>query len=158
MSYPFQHNRLAYFEPVIAVAGTSTHPMSAINVAAANGTHGEFVCVKPCVIREAKATVTLENVVGTTTAPYIVLTKYTLPLAGGNSTSIGTITVPNAAVLGNSYYKKDLSTALQVGDVVQIKWVIATGGSVAGKVSVDWQCEESADVPGNNSRMTLSST
>lgn len=158
MSYPYAHNRLVFFEPICDVAGTTTKPMNSIDIGAANATHGEFVCVQPCVIREAKFTVTLENVVGTTTAPYVVLTKYTTPGAGGTATVIGTVTVPTGATIGKSYYKSDLGVACAVGDVVQIKHVVGTGGSVAGMGNIDWKCEISPEVVGNNSDMVASST
>lgn len=158
MSYPFASNRLAFFEPVMVVAANDTKPLAAVDIGAANATHGEFVCVVPCTIREAKFTVTLENVVGTTTAPYVVLTKYTTPGAGGTATVIGSITVPTGATIGKSYYKKDLSTSFAVGDVIQIKHVIGTGGSVAGQGNVDWYCEIDPEIYGNNSDMVASST
>lgn len=158
MSYPYAHNRLAFFEPIMAIAGTTTAPLSPVDIGASNGTHGEFVCVQPCVMREAKFTVTLENVVGTTTAPYVVLTKYTTPGAGGTSSAVATITVPTGATIGKSYYKSDLAVAFAVGDVVQIKWVIGTGGSAAGQGNVDWKCEASSEVVGNNADMVASST
>lgn len=158
MSYPFASNRLAFFEPILDVAGTSTKPMACVDIGAANATHGEFVCVVPCVIRQAKFTVTLENVVGTTTAPYVVLTKYTTPGAGGTSTVVGTVTVANGGTIGKSYYKADLSTQFAVGDVLQIKHVVGTGGSVAGQGNVDWYCEISPEVVGNNSDMVASAT
>lgn len=158
MSYPFASNRLAFFEPIMVEAATSTKPLCAVDIGAANATHGEFVCVVPCVVRQAKFTVTLENVVGTTTAPYVVLTKYTAPGAGGSATVIGTLTVPNGATIGKSYYKADLSTALAVGDVIQVKHVIGTGGTVTGIGNVDWYCEHSPEIVGNNSDMVASST
>lgn len=158
MSYPFANNRLAYFEPIMDVAGTTSKPLAAVDIGAANATHGEFVCVVPCVIRQAQVAVTLENVVGTTTAPYVVLTKYTTPGAGGTSTAVATVTVPNGATIGKSYYKANLSTAFAVGDVLQIKHVIGTGGSVAGQASVTWYCEGSPEVVGNNTDMVASST
>lgn len=158
MSYPQAYNRLAFFEPVMAVAGTTTAPLCAVDIGAANGTHGEFVCVVPCIMRQAKFSTTLEAVVGTTTAPYVVLTKYTAPAAGGTSTVVGTITVPTASAVGSVIYKDSLNTAFAVGDVVQIKWVIGTGGSVAGQGNVDWFCEYSPEIVGNNTDMAASST
>ncbi len=158
MSQPFASNRLAFFEPIMALAGTDTKPLCSINIGAANGTHGEFICVQPCTVREAKFVVTTTAVVGTTTAPYVVLTKYTAPAAGGSSTVVGTITVPTAAAVGKAYYKVDLSTSFAIGDVMQIKWVIGTGGSVAGVGNVDWKCEPNNEVPGNNTDMVASST
>ena len=158
MSYPNSYGRNAFFEPIMNKSGTSTLPMAAVNLAAANGTHGEFICVKPCTIRYASFSVTTEAVVGTTTAPYVVLTKYSIPAAGGTSTVIGTITVPNGAAVGKVYYKKDLSTALKEGEVIQVKWVIAVGGSVAGIGHVSWQCEPSPGSLGDNTNLVVSST
>lgn len=158
MSYPFASNRLSFFEPIMAVSGSDTKPLCAVDIGAANATHGEFVCVSPCVVRAAKFAVTLENVVGTSTAPYVVLTKYTAPSAGGSSTAVATITVPNGATIGKVYYKENLAVSFAVGDVMQIRHVIGTGGSVAGQGGVDWHCEPSDEVPGNNSDMAASST
>lgn len=158
MGQPFASNRLSFFEPIMAVVGTETKPLCAIDIGAANATHGEFVCVVPCVIRHAKFSVTLENVVGTTTAPYVVLTKYTTPGAGGTASVIGTITVPTGKTIGQVVYKEDLNVACAVGDVVQIKHIIGTGGSVAGQGSVDWFCEIDPENPANNSDMAESST
>ena len=158
MSYPHAGNRHAFFEPIMAVAGTTTAPLCAVDIGAANGTHGEFVCVVPCVIRSAKFSVTAEAVVGTTTAPYVVLSKYGTPGAGGSATTVATITVPNAAAVGAVVYKNGLSTACAVGDVIQIKWVIGTGGSAAGQGNVDWFCEYNPEVAGNNSDMVASTT
>lgn len=158
MSYPFASNRLAFFEPIMAVAANDTKPLCAIDIGAANATHGEFVCVRPCTIRQAKFTVTLEAVVGTTTAPYVVLTKYTAPAAGGSATVVGSITVPNGAAVGKAYYKDGLSTSFAVGDVVQIKHVIGTGGTVTGQGNLDWICEDNNETLANNSDATESST
>lgn len=158
MSYPYSYNRLAFFEPIMVVAANSTKPLCGIDIGASNATHGEFVCVRPCILREAKVTVTLENVVGVTTAPYVVLTKYTAPAAGGTSSAVCTITVPTSTVIGKSIYKKDLGVAFAVGDVIEIKHVIGTGGGETGQVNLDWACEDSPEVPANNSDMSASST
>jgi hypothetical protein len=102
--------------------------------------------------------VTLEAVVGTTTAPYVVLTKYTTPAAGGTSTTIGTITVPDATAVGKAVRKSGLSTSFAIGDVLQIKHVIGTGGTVTGQGDVDWFAEPSDEVAGNNTDISSSST
>lgn len=158
MSYPSAGNRHQFFEPIMDVAGTTTKPLCCVDIGAANGTHGEFVCVVPCVMRSAKFSVTAEAVVGTTTAPYVVLTKYGTPGAGGTASVIGTITVPTGAAIGKVYYKENLEVAFAVGDVVQVKWVIGTGGSVAGQGNVDWFCEYSPEIAGNNTDLAASST
>lgn len=158
MSYDQKGNKLDFFYPIMDVAGTSTKPLCAVDIGAANATHGEFVCIRPCVIREARFVVSAEAVVGTTTAPYVVLTKYTAPAAGGSSTVIGSITVPTGTAVGKVVRKSSLSTSFAVGDVIQIKHVIGTGGSVAGQGDVDWSCEPSHEVPGNNTDISSSST
>ena len=158
MSYIAAGNRLAFFEPIMDVAGTTSKPLACVDIGAANATHGEFVCVVPCVVRAAKFSVTAEAVVGTTTAPYVVLTKYPTPGASGSAVAVGTITVPNGAAVGKVYYKKDLSVAFAVGDVMQIKHVIGTGGTVTGQGNVDWYCEHSPEVEANNTDMAASST
>lgn len=156
MSYDKRGNKLDYFLPVMAVAANSTKPLCAIDIGAANATHGEFVCVRPCVIREAQFAVTLEAVVGTTTAPYVVLTKYGTPGAGGSGTAVATITVPTGTAVGKIVRKSSLSTSFAVGDVIEIKHVIGTGGSVAGQGDIDWICEPSFEQPANNSDISAS--
>jgi len=158
MSYVKRGNKLEFFHPIMAVAANSTKPLCAIDIGAANATHGEFVCVRPCTIREAQFAVTLEAVVGTTTAPYVVMTKYTTPGAGGDATTIGTVTVPNGTAVGKVVRKSGLSTSFAVGDVIQVRHVIGTGGSVAGQGDIDWVCEPGYEVPANNSDISASST
>lgn len=157
MSYPFASNRLGFFEPIMIVAATDTKPLCGVDIGAANATHGEFVCVVPCVVKSAKFSVTLENVVATTTAPYVVLTKYTTPAAGGTSSAVATITVPTGTNIGSVVYKEALNTAFAVGDVMQIKHVVGVG-SPTGQGNVDWFCEIDPEVPGNNTDMSASST
>ena len=158
MSYDLKGNKLDFFYPIMAVSGKDTKPLCAVDIGAANATHGEFVCIRPCTIREAQFIVSAEAVVGTTTAPYVVLTKYTAPAAGGSSTAIGTITVPTGSAVGAVVRKGSLSTAFAVGDVIQIKHVIGTGGSAAGQGDVNWLCEPSHEVAGNNSDISASTT
>lgn len=148
-------NWLQFFTPVQVIAANSTKPLCAINIAAANATHGEFVCVVPCTIKIAQATVVLATV-STSTNPVITFTKYTLPGAGGSATTIDTITVPDASTVGQTYYVKDLSTSFLPGQVIQVKHTLGTGGSVAGEVVVSCVCEEDPEVYANSSLMVLS--
>lgn len=157
MAYPFAGNRLQFFEPIMAVAANDTKPLCAVDIGAANATHGEFVCVVPCTVRQAKFAVTLENVVGSSAAPYVVLTKYTAPSAGGTSTAVATITVPTGTAIGKVIYKDNLNVSFAVGDVMQVKHVIGVG-SPAGQGNVDWYCEIDPEVAGNNSDMIASAT
>lgn len=158
MSYPQAGNRLQFFEPVMAVGGGDAKPLCAIDIGAANATHGEFVCVVPCVIRSAKFSVTKEAVVGTTTAPYVIMKKCTTPGAGGTVSAIATITVPTGSAVGAVIYKENLNVQMAVGDVVEIQHVIGTGGTVTGQGNLDWFCEYSPEAPANNTDMSASST
>jgi len=155
MSYTKAGNHLQYFAPLMVIAGNSTKPLCAINIAAANATHGEFICVVPCIVRTIKATVVLLTV-STSTVPVITLKKYTAPLAGGSATTVGTISIPDATAVGKVVYKDNLSVAFNIGDVMQIAWTLGTGGSVAGEAVVDWYCESNPEVAANNTDMIAS--
>lgn len=155
MAYPQGNNLLNFFTPIMTIAANNTKPLCAINIAAANATHGEFVCTTPCVIRRAGAVVVLATV-STSTNPVITLKKYTAPAAGGTATTIDTITVPDATAVGKVYYVDNLSTQFQVGDVLQISHTLGTGGSVAGEVVMIANCEHSPESPANNTDMVVS--
>ena len=155
MAYPSAQGHLAYFVPNLAIAGNATKPLAAINVAAANATHGEFICTVPCTVRSLKAACVLLTV-STSTVPVVTFTKYTLPGAGGTSTAVGTLSIPDATAVGKVLYKDSLDVAFAVGDVMQVKHTLGTGGSVAGEVVVSWDCELDPEVPGNNSDMVAS--
>lgn len=155
MSYDKRGSMLKYFVPNLAISGSATKPLAAINIAAANATHGEFICIVPCTIRQAQACVVL-NTVSTSTVPVITLTKYTLPAGGGTATAIDTISIPDASTLGQVYYVKDLAVSFLPGDFLQVKHTLGTGGSVAGEAVVSWICEDDPEVFANNSKMVLS--
>lgn len=156
MAYPSARGHLAYFVPNLAISGSATKPLAAINVAAANATHGEFICTVPCTVRSLKATIVLATV-NTSTNPVITFTKYTLPGAGGTSTTVGTLSLPDAKAAGTVVYKDSITpVTFAVGDVIQVKHTLGTGGSVAGEAVVSWDCEFDPEVPGNNSDMVAS--
>lgn len=155
MGYPQGNNFLQFFTPIMTIAANNTKPLCAINIAAANGTHGEFLCSVPCVIRRAQATVVLATV-STSTVPVITLKKYTAPGAGGTATTIDTLAIPDASAVGKVLYVDNLSTSFAVGDVLQVSWTLGTGGSVAGEAVVSFSCEYSPEEPANNTDMTVS--
>lgn len=152
MSSPLRGNWLQFFTPNLAIAGNATKPLAAINVAAANATHGEFICVVPCTMKQIQATVIL-NTVSTSTVPVVTLTKYTLPGAGGTATTVDTLSIPDASTLGQTLYAKNLNVSFLPGQVVQVKHTLGTGGSVAGEVVVSAICEEDPEIFGNCSLM-----
>lgn len=155
MSYPQKGSLLGFFQPNLVIAGTGTKPLAAINVAAANGTHGEYICMRACTLRQVQATVNLATV-STSTVPVITFKRYTLPNAGGTATTITTVSIPDASSVGQTYYKKDLSTDFLPGQALQISWTLGTGGSVAGEVVVSGICDDDPEQFGNESLMIAS--
>lgn len=157
MAYPHAGNRLAFFEPVMAIGGTDAKPLCSIDIGASSATHGEFVCVVPCVVRHAKFTVLQEAAAGTTTAPTVVLTKFINPGAGSTSTAVATITIPTGTAIGKVIYKDSLAVTFNVGDVMEIKHTVGVG-SPTGMGNVDWYCEYDPENFANNSDLSASST
>jgi len=155
MAYTQQGNLLNYFVPVLAIAGTSTLPLAAINTAAANGTHGEYICVVPCTLRQMQATVILATV-STSVLPVVTIKKYTLPNAGGTASTIDTLVIPDASTVGQTLYVKELNTSFLPGQAMQISWTVGTGGSVAGQVVVGGIAESDPESYANSSLMILS--
>ena len=155
MSYTQKGSLLSFFHPKLAIAANDTKPFCAINIAAANATAGEYVCVIPCTMKIMQATVILATV-STSTVPVITIKKYTLPGAGGTASTITTISVPDASSVGQTLYKKDLSTVFLPGQVIQISHTLGTGGSVAGEVVVDGQFELDPESLANSSLMVAS--
>jgi hypothetical protein len=148
-------NWLNFFTPKLAIAGNVTAPLCAINIAAANATEGEYICVVPCTVRQAQATVIL-NTVSTSTVPVVTLTKFALPGAGGASSTVAALSIPDASTLGQTVYKKDLTASFLPGQVIQVKHTLGTGGSVAGEVVVSCVCEEDPENYANSTLMVLS--
>lgn len=155
MAYPNHGSFLKYFHPNQVIAGTGTKPMAAINTAAANGTHGEYICVLPCTVKRLQATVTLATV-STSVLPVITASKCTLPNAGGTVSTVGTLSIPDASSVGQTIYKPDLAVAFLPGQALQIKWTVGTGGSVAGEVVFSALCEEDPETYANNTLMIAS--
>lgn len=66
------------------------------------------------------------------------------------STIIGTMTIPNGALVGKVYYKKFAAVKVSPGDEL----VISTdGGTTAGTAIVRLEVQPSWDAPGNNADM-----
>lgn len=155
MGYVQRGSLFNFFIPNLVIAGNATKPLAAINIAAANATHGEYICVVPCTLKVLQATVVLATV-STSTPAVLTFKHYTLPNAGGTATTIDTITVPDAQSVGKTYYVKDLSQVFLPGQALQISHTLGTGGSVAGEVVVNGVCESDPETFANCSLMVLS--
>lgn len=152
MSYPSQGNLSEFFIPVIAVAGTSSIPLAAIDIGASSGDHGDFVCMRPCTVKQLLFAVTLENVSGTVTPPTVVFTKRVTPGTSSGGSAMGTLTIPSGTAIGKVVYKKITPVDFAIGDCVHIAWTIGSG-TPTGQGNADVFAEYSPEIAGNNSDM-----
>ena len=110
-----------------------------------------YVGYQPIIIRHLWATVTVVTAVAALVATW----KYRpTPQSDTGSSTIGTINVPIAAVVGKNYYKKLATpfTALP-GSEITISFVAASG---TGSVSAGMMIEPAWDSPTNNPNMIAS--
>lgn len=155
MSYPQHGNILSFFKPVMAVSGSDTKPLCDIDIGAASGTHGEFVCHRPCTVKQLMFALTLEAASGTSVAPTVVFAKRVLIGSDTGKVAMGTITVPTGTAIGKTVYKPITPMKFQIGDVILITWTVGTG-TPTGMGNADVYAELMPEVPGNNSDMILS--
>lgn len=155
MSYPQQGNLLSFFVPVMAVAGSSTLPLATIDIGAASATHGEYICVRSCTVKELLFAVTLEAVSGTTAPPTVVFVKRPTPFSATSEAAIGTLTIPSGTAVGKVVYKLVTPVNLAVGESIQIKWTIGTG-TPTGMGNADLMAELKPEIEGNNADMIAS--
>lgn len=148
MAYVDQENLLAYFQPV----GTLTQQ---ITLSSASANHGEFMCVKPCMVHRGIAAITTA-VVATTTAPTVVFAKRPTPGSDTGKTTVLTVTVPNGTAVGKVVYKDVDPVQFFPGDVLLISWTAGVGGTPAGVAVVTALCENSPKTPMENSDMVAS--
>lgn len=155
MSYEKQGNFLDFFKPMIAVAGTSSIPLAAVDIGAASSTHGEWVCVRPCKVIRLQFLLTLEAAGGSSVAPTVVYKKRPTPGSSSGESTMGTLTIPHATAIGKTVYKDITPSEFAVGQSIQISWTIGTG-SPTGQGEAEILAISDADVPGNNSNMIAS--
>lgn len=156
MSYPQQGNLADFFRPVMVTAHNDTRPLCAIDLDVASAAHGDWVCVRPCTVKQLQFLVSLEAVVGTSTAPTVVFSKYLLPGSASGASTLGTLTIPDATAIGITVYKNVTPVDFAIGQAIHIAWTAAVGGSIAGMGDADVTAELKPEVPGNNSSMLAS--
>lgn len=155
MAYVEQDNLLAYFQPSLALASAAAEVLRAVDIGAASGNHGEYLCVKPCMLHRGQFTATEEAVSGTTTAPTVVLKKRPTPLSAASETTIMTITVPTGTAIGKTVYKDVDPVQFMPGDSLHISWTIGVG-TPTGIGLFSALCENSPKSPMENSDMVES--
>lgn len=155
MSYPQQGNILDFFAPVMAVAADDTKPLADIDVGASSGDHGQFVCMRPCSIKQLLFAVTSEAISGSSVAPTVVFKKRVLIGSDTGAVAMGTLTLPHGTAIGKTVYKDITPVNFKVGDVILISWTIGTG-TPTGMGHADALGELAPEVPGNMSDMIAS--
>lgn len=154
--YELQGNFTDFFAPMMAVAANSTAPYCAVDIGASSGTQGEWVCTRPCVVHQLLFAVSLEAVVGTSTAPTVSFKKRPTPGSSSGQTTVGVLTIPDGTAVGKTVYKNVTPVAFSVGQSMQVSWTVGTGGTVAGQGNADLLADFSPEQPGNNSNMIAS--
>lgn len=155
MSYPQHGNILGFFRPIMAVAANDTKPLCDIDVGASSGDHGEFICHRPCTVKQLLFAVTLEAISGTSAAPTVVFTKQIIAGSASGGSAMGTLTLPTGTAIGKTVYKQITPVDFKVGDVIHIAWTIGTG-TPTGQGNADVYAEYKPEVAGNQSDMIAS--
>lgn len=155
MAYTSKGNYLNYFVPSIALATTTSVPMREIDIGAASGTHGEFLCVKPCRIQQFQFTLSGELAGGTSVAPTVVFKKRPTPFSSSGQSTVCTLTVPDATAIGKTVYKVVTPVTMSVGDSIEVSWTVGTG-TPTGMGYQSFICEDDPETPANNSDMIAS--
>lgn len=155
MAYDKFGNMLEYFRPVMTEAHNDTRPLCAMDIGAASGTHGEFICTRPCVVSKLMFALSIEAASGTTTAPTVVFGKRVTPGSDTGLVAMGTLTIPSGTALGKTVYKNITPVKFSVGDLIKLTWTIGVG-TPTGIGDADVLAAEDPEQPGNNSDMIAS--
>lgn len=153
--YTEKGSHLKFFVPLITLAQNAAEVLKEVDIGAASADHGELVCMKACTVRRLGFTLTSEIAGGTSVAPRVVFTKRVTPLSATGEAVVGTVIVPDATAVGKSVYKEVTPVQFAVGDTMEISHVIGTG-TPTGQGVYWFECEESEEVPDNNSDMVES--
>ncbi len=149
MSYVQSGNILNYFMPNIPLAETTAGVMGEMDIGAASGDHGEMICTKACSITSLGFILVGELAGGTSVAPQVLFKKRPTPLSATDESTIATVIVPDTTAIGKAVVKSDLAFDMNVGDSMEISWVIGTGTPTG----IGFWFGEAADKPeiiGNN--------
>ena len=144
-------NHLNYFIPNIPLATTTAGVMREIDIGASSGDHGEYICVKPCIIKRCQFMMVGELAGGTSAAPTVIFTKRPTPLSATGETVAATLTIPNATAVGVTVYK-DIELTMDVGDSIELSWTVGTG-TPTGIGLASMVCFDHEEAAGNNTDM-----
>lgn len=155
--YTQQGSMLNFFQPNLLLASSDGGVMKAIDIGAASGDHGEYLCVKPCAVERLMFTVTQEAVSGTVTPPTVIFTKRPTPLSATDESVIGTLIIPSGTAIGKVVYLDIDPVFFQEGDSIEISWTVGSG-TPTGQGLAAFICNEDPNTPANNSDMIESAT
>lgn len=144
-----------YLIPNIPLATTTSGVLREIDIGAASGDHGEYLCVKACKLHRVMFAVVGEAVSGTTTAPTVIVTKRPTPLSATGETVLATLTIPTGTAIGKVVYKDISPVALAVGDSIEISWTVGVG-TPTGMGFFGCELADDPEYVGNNSDMSAS--
>ena len=151
MSYERSAGLDAYFKPVIALATTTAGVLREMDIGAASADHGEYICIKPCIVKRVMFSLVGELAGGTSVAPTVIFKKRPTPLSATNESAVGTITIPDATAIGKVVYK-EVNVQFEVGDSMEISHTVGTG-TPTGMGYASAECMECPEVPANMSDM-----
>lgn len=150
--YTQQGSHLAFFVPDLALASTDGGVMKAIDIGAASGSAGEYLCVKQCMVAQLQFTMTEEAASGTTTPPTVVFKKRPTPLSASGAVTIGTLIIPSGTAIGKTVYLEVDPVEFAVGDSMEISWTVGVG-TPTGIGLASFVCNEDPEVALNNADM-----
>jgi len=150
MSYDRNGGLLKYFVPNIPLATTTAGVTREMDIGASSADHGEYICVKPCVMKRTGFIVVGEIPVGTTTAPTVIFKKRPTPLSATDESAVSTLEITTSLAIGKAIVE-DVNVAFAVGDSVEISHTIGVDGTVAGKGFAFAECSDDPEEIGNNS-------
>lgn len=155
MAYERTYGHLAFFVPNIPLATTTSGVLREIDIGAASGDHGEYICIKNCVVKRLGFILSGEAAGGSSAAPTVIFTKRPTPLSASSEAVVETLVVPNATAIGKVVYLDFSPIEFAVGDSVEISWTVGTG-SPTGQGFAFFLCSDVPEVPANNTDMIAS--
>jgi len=144
---------LNYFIPNAPLAGSGVVAvMNEMDIGATGSELGEYICVKACTITRTMFIAVGEAVSGTSVAPQVLFKKRPTPLSATDESTISTLNVASGTAIGSGTYE-DISADMEVGDSIEISWVVGTG-TPTGIGFPSFSCEDKPEDMANNSEMT----
>lgn len=153
--YTDKKGHLAFFVPNIPVAEDAAKVLKEIDIGASSADHGEFICVRPCVLRRFSFTLAGEAASGTSVAPTVVFTKRPTPLSSSGETVVCTLTIPSGTAIGKTVYKDVTPVTMAIGDSIEVSHTIGTG-TPTGMGFAAFEVSEDPETAANNSDMIAS--